>query len=1129
MAKAAPWEGGGSTRAQRATPQLPLSAGQPQLGSRAEFTGSVTSVTYYTPVRCAPCWPCFRCCPCGPRLSRLPHFQTQLNALVHVHLPSLGQESQYGIIKVDVSAPGQRVKGPPVTVTGTMPPCAKGARVTFSGTWTQHREFGLQIKAEVVELALPDGRDVAGVEAFLAATVPGVGPKTAANLVEALGAERVLDVMNAAAQGDAAAGAKVRNVLKGRTAALLAGWSSGALQRDAVQALVNLGLPRGLASRAVEAKGVDVATSVKRCPFTALRGVKGCTFPVLDDLATQLGLPPSAPGRVQAAVLDRLSDKAVKGGHAFTPLADVARSCLDLLHAPRPGLATAAAAAQSGGFAPQGPHPQVHPDDVASALDGALGGRAPHEGDVYAALDALQRGTKVVVEAYEGESSGASPWPSGDDSPAEAMWQHEPSFGGDGDHQHWHPRSRVYLAQMHQDEVDVAKALASRAAAAASPAALPSDVATWLAGQEPALTEGQVECIATALTARGCVVTGGPGTGKSFVTAALVKLWRQRGASVRLCAPTGRAAQRLQELLTKQGMTCLPAPPLGRPPWAADSDAGREGGSGSGGASMFYTSETHDAQPHVVAAPSTVHRLLDFVPRGDKGRASQAGVADGAEDSGSSSAASAVDAADGPTDAGESLAYEGTFRRNAENPLDCDVLVVDEASMLDLPLAGALLRALPRHATLLLVGDQDQLLPVGPGSPLHDVLASRVLPVVALTEVVRTAATSLIASSSAAILAGRLPPLAPVHVEEEEEHAPVSGLKGLKLPPPRLPWDATSPKFDAGAASPVAATLAIKAGLDALWVRLPESYAGGSTDESGSGDASAAVAALQELIGFTLPGLGFTPADDLQVLSPMRKAAAGSAALCTKLGPLLNPPAAAGRPRVQHRSVVFSVGDRVLQTENDYTRGVFNGDLGVVTHVQPGTSGAAPSASSSRSGMPFGGSSMSQPGRVKSITVRFDTGGLTSAGGSSGVQVYTGDELSQLVPAWAVTVHKAQGCEFPVVALVLSPSHGISLQRNMLYTATSRASKLLIVLSSRRALQQALKNTHQSGRNSHLVARLQQQLGGAGAARGQTQASRGREPPAAAKAQPPTRRPMPWEVPVQAAAARGGWDAAPPF
>ena len=1046
------------------------------------------------------------------------------------------QESQFGIIKVDVSQPGQRVRGPPLTVTGTMPLLAKGARVTFSGTWTQHREFGMQIKADAIELALPDGRDVAGVEAFLAATVPGVGPKTAANLVEALSAERVLDVMNAAAGGDAASLAQVRQVLKGRTAALLAGWSSGALQRDAVQSLASLGLNRGLASTAVDAKGVDVAAAVKRCPFSALRGIKGCTFAVLDDLATQLGLPPATPGRVQAALLDRLGDKAVKGGHAYTPLGDVVRSCLDLLHAPRGATsAAAAAAAQGGTLPPQGPHPQMHPDDVAAGLDGAIGGRAPHEGDVYAAVEALQRAGKVVMELFDGGGSGSSAaaaWPSGADSPAEAMWQHEPAFGGNHEAREWHPGNRVYLAQMHQDEVDVAAALSARAAApTAAPPHLPPDVIAWVAKQEPALTEGQIECIATALTARGCVVTGGPGTGKSFVTAALVKLWRQRGACVRLCAPTGRAAQRLQELLTKQGMTFLPAPPLGRPAaWSPDADAGggNGSGSGSGASAMFYTSDAHDAQPHIVAAPSTVHRLLDFVPRGEGGRGSQAGGLDAADDS---TAGGGAGATDGTTDAGDSLAYEGTFRRNAENPLDCDVLVVDEASMLDLPLAGALLRALPRHATLLLVGDQDQLLPVGPGCPLHDVLASAVLPVVALTEVVRTSAASLIAASSSAILAGRLPPLAPVHVDEEEQHVP---MPGLKLPPPRLPWDPTSPRFDAAAATPVAASLAIKAGLDALWVRLPESYAGGS-DEFGAGDATAAVTALQEIICHTLPGLGFNPVDDLQVLSPMRKAAAGSAALCNKLGPLLNPATAAGRPRVQHRSVSFSVGDRVLQTENDYNRGVFNGDLGVVTHVQPGTSGSTGGAaySSSRMGAQFGASGMAQPpGRVKSITVKFDTGGLTSSGGSSGVQTYAGDELSQLVPAWAVTVHKAQGCEFPVVALVLSPTHGISLQRSMLYTATSRASKLLIVLASRRALQQALKNTHQSGRNSHLVARLQQQLGGAQPARG------GGERVVAkvvVKTASPARRPMPWEVPVQVAATagrdgapRGGWGAAPP-
>jgi exodeoxyribonuclease V alpha subunit len=203
------------------------------------------------------------------------------------------------------------------------------------------------------------------------------------------------------------------------------------------------------------------------------------------------------------------------------------------------------------------------------------------------------------------------------------------------------------------------------------------------------------------------------------------------------------------------------------------------------------------------------------------------------------------------------------------------------------------------------------------------------------------------------------------------------------------------------------------------------------------------------LIQYTLPAAGWDPTQELQVVSPMRKAAAGSAALCTRLGPLFNP---GQQHRVLHRTTSFSPGDRVLQTENDYVRGVFNGDLGVVTAVSPGTGTGA---------------------RVKSITVDFsnrDSG--SAAAQAQQIQTYVGDELAQLVPAWAVTVHKAQGCEFPVVAVVLSAAHGIALQRNSLYTAASRASQLLVVISSKRALMQALANKHQGVRHSHLGQRL---------------------------------------------------------
>jgi len=951
----------------------------------------------------------------------------------------------------------------------------KGLRVSFSGTWTRHPEYGLQVKADAVEVAVPESSDTRGMASYLATTVPGVGPKTASKLVEALGADAVLGIMNAAAEGDPGAVKKLASVLKGKTGAILSGWSTGRGERAAVDALVELGIRRALAAKAVEAAGPDVVAQVRTNPFDALRGIRGFTFEVLDQLAASMGLASSHPGRVQAAVLERLSDRAAKQGHVYLPLADVTRGALDLLRGGQRGTGV------FGGLPEQGPYLQAHPDDVADAQSSAASGRLPDERDIHTALAALVASRKVVVESpSDVDTGGSAAWPSGAEGPTQAMWQHEPVFGGDngsgmdGDSSRWHPRSRVYVMPLYQDETDIAFALGIRAPpiyvdADGSPMQAPAppvsdDVAAWMEAQEPPLTAGQRDIIATALSSDACVLTGGPGTGKSFVTAALVRLWRQQGKRVRLCAPTGRAAQRLAQLLSKQGMTCLPAMPpnqFGRRAQRDDGDVihldGRRGGASSTtdslSAAQYYDPDVHDAVPLAVVAPSTVHRLLEFIPRGEK---ASSGGAEGVDDSSPKSANEDDGAASGDVSPSSSsrLVYEGTFRRNATTPLDCDVLIVDEASMLDVPLAGALFRALPHNASVLLVGDADQLLPVGPGCPLHDILQARFLPSVALTEVVRTAQASLIAASSASILAGRLPPLAPVHVEDEDAQvaSPRKSSAAWKLPPPRLPWNATSPGFDASAVAPVPAHVAIKAGCDALWIRLPEWGAdaqSGSEEDFGAGDARAAVSALSELIQYTLPAAGWDPTQELQVVSPMRKAAAGSAALCTRLGPLFNP---GQQHRVLHRTTSFSPGDRVLQTENDYVRGVFNGDLGVVTAVSPGTGTGA---------------------RVKSITVDFsnrDSG--SAAAQAQQIQTYVGDELAQLVPAWAVTVHKAQGCEFSVVAVSLSNAHGIALQRNSLYTAASRASQLLVVISSKRALMQALANKHQGVRHSHLGQRL---------------------------------------------------------
>jgi exodeoxyribonuclease V alpha subunit len=204
----------------------------------------------------------------------------------------------------------------------------------------------------------------------------------------------------------------------------------------------------------------------------------------------------------------------------------------------------------------------------------------------------------------------------------------------------------------------------------------------------------------------------------------------------------------------------------------------------------------------------------------------------------------------------------------------------------------------------------------------------------------------------------------------------------------------------------VAASVAVAppARLDALWVRLPE---------SGDGASDAVLAALQALVRHTLPAAGLDPRTQLQVITPMRRGPHGAGALCAALAPLLNPrsdSSSANAPELSRGSTVYRIGDRVLQAVNDYTKEVFNGDLGTVRAVDVG---------------------------ARRVSVDFGR----AAGGAVD---YTGAELEALLPAWAVTVHKAQGSEFPAVVLLLNAGAP---------RRAARARALLNDAALRRALQ----------------------------------------------------------------------------
>jgi exodeoxyribonuclease V alpha subunit len=299
----------------------------------------------------------------------------------------------------------------------------------------------------------------------------------------------------------------------------------------------------------------------------------------------------------------------------------------------------------------------------------------------------------------------------------------------------------------------------------------------------------------------------------------------------------------------------------------------------------------------------------------------------------------------------------GGFKRLEDNPLDCDLLVVDETSMVDVPLMRALLRAMPRNAALFIIGDVDQLPSVGPGQVLADVIASGAVPVICLTEVFRQAAASRIVTNAHRINRGEMPEL-------------------------------TSPE-----------------GSDFYFVEAAE--------------PEDAARKLLSVITDRIPArFGLDPIRDVQVLCPMNRGGLGARALNVDLQRALNPP---GEQRVERFGWTFGPGDKVMQVVNDYQRDVFNGDLGIVGAIdqENGT-----------------------------LTVGFD-----------GREVeYAFGELDELVLAYATTIHKSQGSEYPAVVIPLVTQHYAMLARNLLYTGVTRGKRLVVLVGQRKALGIAVRN-----------------------------------------------------------------------
>lgn len=439
----------------------------------------------------------------------------------------------------------------------------------------------------------------------------------------------------------------------------------------------------------------------------------------------------------------------------------------------------------------------------------------------------------------------------------------------------------VYLAKFHLCETRVAaRLLTLRDASRAFEATDPEKAIGWVQSQlSIRLADKQVTAVRSALTSKVMVITGGPGTGKTTIINAVLKIYATLNVRILLAAPTGRAAKRMGE------------------------------------------ATGHTAK--------TIHRLLEF-----------------------------------------SFAAGG-FQHDADKPLECDLLILDEASMIDTVLMHHLLKAVPDGATLILVGDVNQLPSVGAGNVLNDIIGSGAMPVVTLDEIFRQAQESRIIVNAHKINSGQLP--------ARDNRYPESDFYFIEQEDPET----------------VLSTI-----LTLASERIPKRF-------------------------------GFDPVDQIQVLTPMHRGVVGAGNLNLRLQQVLNP----GEGGLVRGERVYRSGDKVMQIRNNYDKDVFNGDIGRIAEISR---------------------------ESQEVMINFE----------GNMVAYDFSEMDEVVLAYAVSVHKSQGSEYPVVVMPVLIQHYMLLQRNLVYTGVTRGRKLVVLVGTRKAMAIAVNNDKTRKRFTHLSHRL---------------------------------------------------------
>ena len=698
-----------------------------------------------------------------------------------------------------------------VTVVGTMPFVSEGESITVRGGYVTHSEYGRQFKADSFEKRIPEQPD-AILKYLSSGVIKGIGPKTAAKIVEMYGADTFEVMSNHPDWLADFKGISARRALEiGEEIRRQMGfYRLFDFCRDVVPMHVALRIYQNLGDRAVE--------QLRTNPYALCGRIRGFGFAAADRIAMEAGGAPDARERVLGATVRVLERACETGGHACLPVKQVIAEVAELLG--------------------------LDPKEIAQ-----------HEKD-------------FVVEKQVG-------------------------------YLYRKAGSLLYINRFYEAERSIAGRLLRLDRAC---------VRYTVEDMEPLVNRAMLEsgleyaamqrkAIFEAASSGVLIITGGPGTGKTTIIKALIRIYESMGCEVALAAPTGRAAKRMAESTSCEART--------------------------------------------------IHRLLEVEFRDE------------------------ADGADG-----------ATFARNEHNLLDADIIIIDEASMIDMFLMEALLAAIRPGARLVLLGDCDQLPSVGAGNVLHDLIDSGCFNTVRLTEIFRQGSESLIVTNAHRINRGEMPVL--------DAHDK----------------DFFFMKREGGALIPTLTEVVAR--------RLPATY-------------------------------GVSAFDKIQVITPTRKGAAGTETLNLLLQAALNPPAKDKAER-KFRDAVFREGDKVMQIRNNYDLvwdengterfGIYNGDIGVIEKIYD---------------------------RQSYMLIDFD-----------GREVKYGfDLLEDLEHAYAITVHKSQGSEYPFVVMPVTDFPPMLMTRNLLYTAVTRAKTMAVLIGREDALSRMVENDRETVRYTGLRDMLQ--------------------------------------------------------